>query len=126
MILFNVISIFCMLSPPVLLGIAWARFLETNEADAQPKWRHIVGALSLTVISALLVFCVVKFFGHRCDAGAGDWSCVIEFRSFAGIVLCLTPIFLALAMVGVRRTRIWSGASVIAIAFDCILIDMMA
>jgi hypothetical protein len=126
MILFNIISVFCMLSPPVLLCIAWGRFLQTNEAGAQPKWRRIVGALSLTAISSSLVICVVKFFGYRCDAGAGDWSCVIEWRSFAGIVLRLTPALLVLAILGARRTRILIVVSVIAIAFDCILIDMMA
>jgi hypothetical protein len=37
-----------MLSAPVLLCIAWARFFALDEIDAQPKWRRIVGSISLT------------------------------------------------------------------------------
>jgi hypothetical protein len=36
----DIISIFCLFSPPVLLCIAWARFFELDEVKAQPEWRR--------------------------------------------------------------------------------------
>src|SRR5262249_8835523 len=112
-------------SPPVLLGIAWARLLNP-EAKSQPKWRRTVGAANLLAVSILLCVCVVKFVGNNCNADAGDWSCVIAWRSFAGLVVRLAPFFLIFAIVGPKRTRILSLISVMAIVFDVILVDMMA
>jgi hypothetical protein len=123
--LFDIMGILCMLSAPILLCIAWARFFELDEIDAQPKWHGIVGSISLTSVSTLLIICVVKFLGYSCDAGAGDWSCGITWRSFAGTVVRLTPLFIVLALLGAKRTRILTIVSGLAIAFDCVLIDMM-
>jgi hypothetical protein len=123
--LFNIVSFVCVFSPPFLLGFAWAGFFKHDIAP-QPKWRRILGVLNLCAVSALLVVCAVKFLGNRCNADAGDWSCVIAWRSFAGWVMGFTPFLLCLAILGARRTRILTFLSVLAIVFDVILVDMMA
>ena len=123
--LLNILSVSSIFSPPVLLGIAWARLLNP-EAKSQPKWRRTVGAANLLAVSILLCVCVVKFVGNNCNADAGDWSCVIAWRSFAGLVVRLAPFFLIFAILGAKRTRILSLISVMAIVFDVILVDMMA
>jgi hypothetical protein len=124
--LFNIVSYFCMFSPPILLGFAWARFLQREDTKPQPKWRRILGVVNLFAVSALLVVCVVKFLGYHCNADAGDWSCVIAWRSFASSIVRLAPFLLALAILGAKRTRILTFIAVIAIVFDVILVDMWA
>ena len=74
----------------------------------------------------LLVICVVKFLGNNCNADAGDWSCVIAWRSFARWVTRTAPFFLILAFFGAKRTRILTLVSIVAIVFDVTLVDMMA
>lgn len=123
---FNLVGYFSIFSPPVLLGFAWFGFLKHDEATPQPKCRRILGAVNLVAASTLLLVCVVKFLGNHCNADAGDWSCVIAWRSFAGWIIRLAPVFLLLATFGARRTRTLSFISVLAIVFDVILIDMMA
>jgi len=124
--LLYIVGYFFMFSPPILLGFAWARFLERDDTKPQPKWRHVVGAVNLLAVSALLVICVVKFAGYHCNADAGDWSCVISWRSFASSIVHLAPFLLALAILGAKRTRILTFTAVIAIVFDVILVDMWA
>jgi hypothetical protein len=123
--LLAILGIFSVISPPVLIALAWVRFLDP-EAKSQPKWRRILGAANLLAVSVLLSFSVLKFLGYHCNADAGDWSCVIAWRSFAGSIIRLAPLFLILAILGARRTRILTFISVLAIVFDVILVDMMA
>jgi hypothetical protein len=123
--LLAILSVFSVFSPPVLIGIAWVRFLEP-EAKLQPKWRRMLGAANLLAVSALLSVSVLKFLGYHCNADVGDWSCVIAWRSFAGSIVRLAPLFLVLAILSARRTRILTFISVLAIVFDVMLVDMMA
>jgi hypothetical protein len=124
--LLNILSVFSMLSPPILLGIAWFRFVDPEARSERPKWRRVLGAANLLAVSALLIICVVKFLVGNCNVDAGDWSCVIAWRSFARSILRLSPLFLALAILGAKRTRILTLISVLAIVFDVVLVDMMA
>jgi hypothetical protein len=123
--LFNILSAFSVFSPPILLVIAWVRFLEPKARRERPKWRQVLGAANLLLVSVLFSVCVVKFFGNHCNADAGDWSCVIAWRSFTSAIIRSAPFFLALAVLGARRTRILTFVSVLAIVFDVILVDMM-
>jgi hypothetical protein len=124
--LLSILSVFSVFSPPVLLGIAWVRFLKHEAMRERPNWRHTLGAANLLAVSVLFGVCVVRFFGNNCNADAGDWSCVIAWRSFAGSIVRLAPFFLVLAILGARRTRILTFISVLAIVFDVILVDTMA
>jgi len=124
--LFNTLSSFCLFSPPILLGIAWVRFLNFKERSGRPKWRHVLGATNLIAVSVLLGLCVVRFLGNNCNPDASDWSCVLAWRSFAGLIVRSAPFFLALTIFGAKRTRILSLLSVLAIVFDVILVGMMA
>jgi hypothetical protein len=124
--LLNILSAFSVFSPPVLLGIAWVRFLKPEAMRERPKWRNILGTANLLAVSVLFGVCLVKFFGNNCNADAGDWSCVIAWRSFAGSIVRVAPLFLVLAILGAKRTRILTFISVLAIVFDVILVDMMA
>jgi hypothetical protein len=123
--LLTILSVFSVFAPPVLLCIAWIRVLKPEEKP-QPKLRRILGAANLVAVSLLLCVCVVKFLGNNCNADAGDWSCVIAWRSFAGSIVRLSPFFLVLAVLGAKRTRILTFISIMAIVFDVILVDMMA
>lgn len=124
--LLNIVSVLSLLSPPILLGIAWFRFLNSEARIERPKGRRVLGAANLLAVSALLSICVVKFLVSNCNADAGDWSCVIAWRSFSRSVVRLAPFFLALAILGAKRTRVLTLISVLAIVFDVVLVDMMA
>lgn len=123
--LLNILSIFTVFSPPILLGIAWARFLKREAVGEQPKWRHVLGAANLLAVSLLLGVSIVKFFGMRCNVDSGDWSCVVAWRSFTRLVVLSAPFLLALATLGAKRTRILSFVSILAIVFDVMLVDTM-
>jgi hypothetical protein len=124
--LLDILGVFSVFSPPILLGIAWVRFLTPEARSERSKWRSILGAANLLGVSVLLVVCVVKFLGNHCNADAGDWSCAIAWTSFARSILRLAPFFLALAILGAKRTRILTFISILAIVFDVMLVDMMA
>lgn len=111
---------------PILLGIAWVRFLKPEARSERPKWRNFLGAANLLGVSVLFSVCVVKVFGNHRNADAGDWSCVIAWRSFTGSIVRLAPFLLMLAILGAKRIRILTFISVLAIVFDVILVDMMA
>jgi hypothetical protein len=100
--------------------------LHWDQVKAQPEWHGIVGSIGLASVSTLLMICVVRLLGYRSDAGAGDWSCVIAWRSLAGIALRVLPLLLVFALLRAKRTRVLTLVSALAIAFDCVLIDMMA
>jgi hypothetical protein len=123
-LLLDSLSIWCMFSPPFLLFFAWKRVLSTPQPI--PKWRAILDWGALLSISALLVTFVVAFLTNNCNADLGDWSCVIRWRSFAGIVIRSSPVMILLALFGRKGTRILGALTVLAIDFDCILVDMMA
>ena len=123
--LLAILGVFSVFSPPVLIGIAWVRFLDP-EAKSQPIWRRMLGGANLLAVSVLLSVSVLKLLGNRCNADADDWSCVIAWRSFAGSIVRLAPFFLVLTILGARRTRILTFISVLAIVFDVILVDTMA
>jgi len=126
MILFDLLAIFAVFSPPFLLGFAWFYFFSRNNVSQQPKWRLILGAVNFSAVSVLLVIFVVKFLRNNCNADAGDWSCVIAWRSFAASIMRLAPLLLVLSLLGVKRTRVLAFISVLAIVFDVVLVDMMA
>lgn len=124
--LFNIVSLLSVVSPPVLLALAWTRFLNRTREQPQAKWRLVSGAINLSAVSVLLAICVVKFLGNKCNADAGNWSCVIAWRSLTGWVVRTAPFFLVLAVCGPKRTRILTFVSVLAIVLDVILVDMTA
>jgi hypothetical protein len=101
-------------------------FLKPEARSERPKWRHVIGAVNLMAVSVLFGVCVMKFLGNHCNTDAGDWSCVIAWRSFASSIVRLAPFFLVLAILGAKRTRILTFISVLAIVFDVILVDTMA
>jgi hypothetical protein len=94
--LFNILSVFCLLSPPILLGIGWVRFSKPEAGSQRREWRQVLGAGNLLAVSVLLGVCVVKLLGNHCNTDAGDWSCVVAWRSFAGSIVRLAPFFLFL------------------------------
>jgi hypothetical protein len=123
-VLLDLLSICCMFSPPFLLFFAWKRLLSAPQPT--PKWRAILAWGGLLSISALLLTFVVAFLTNNCNADLGDWSCVIRWRSFSGFVIRFSPIMILLALFGRKGTRILGALTVLAIDFDCILVDMMA
>jgi hypothetical protein len=72
MLVFGVVSTSCLISPPLLLCLAWARFFAACEITRRSKWRNILGAESLTFVSTLLIICIARFLGYGGNADAGD------------------------------------------------------
>jgi len=123
----NIISVFTMLSPPFLAFFSWNKFLAgQNINPAKPSWRVFVEWLALLSISTLFVVCVVAFFTIPCDVARYGWGCVAKWRSFSAGVIKLTPLFLVLAVFGRKGTRILLFCWTLGVAFDCLMVDMMA
>ena len=122
----NAISLFAMISPPFLLFFAWKRLLKKDGDHALPKWRSVLAWAALLSVSTLLVTCIVAFFTIPCNVDLGDWSCVDRWRSFTRIVIRTSPLLILLALLGQRGTRILGTLTVLAIDFDCVMVDMMA
>src|SRR6266850_4087074 len=123
-LLFDALSVWCIFSPPFLLFFAWKRLLSAPQPIT--KWRAILAWGALLSISALLVTFIVAFLMNNCNADLGDWSCVVRWRSFAGLVIRSSPVMILLALFGEKGTQILGALTVLAIDFDCILVDMMA
>lgn len=126
MVLFNVISVIALFSPLFLLFLAWRRLLGKGSPQALPKWRDILSWASLLSVSGLLLVSIGAFLINNCNADLGDWSCVARWRSFTGFVICSSPFMIALSLFGRRGTRIPVALSIIAIVFDCVMVDLMA
>lgn len=121
---FDLLSICCMFSPPFLLFFVWKGLLSASQPIT--KWRAILEWGALLSISALLVTFIVALLTNNCNADLGDWSCVVRWRSFTGLVIRFSPIMILVALFGRKGTRILGTLTVLAIDFDCILVDMMA
>jgi len=89
-------------------------------------WRIVPERLALLSVSGLYVVGVVAFFTIACSVELYGWGCVARWRSFSSAVLRLAPLFLILALFLRRGTRILLISCVIAVNFDCLLVDMMA
>src|SRR5260370_17234277 len=126
MLVFNIISIFCMVSPPFLAFFVWKKFLESQHCHKTDKWRTLIGWIAVLSVSGLFVVCVFAFFTIPCDVRRYGWGCVAKWRAFSAGVVRVSPLFLVLAAFGKRGTRILSVLWVIAINFDCLMIDMTA
>jgi hypothetical protein len=125
MLLFNAIGALCMFSPPFLAFFVWKNFFAPHIQDT-PKWRTVLDWIAVLSVSGLFVVCLIAFFTIPCDVGRYGWGCVAKWRSFSAGVVRLTPVFLMLAAFGRKRTRILSFLWVVAINFDCLMVDMMA
>lgn len=123
---FSAISLLAMLSPPFLLGFAWCRLLRRKESPQLSRSRVILAWGAVLFVSGLLIAFIVEFLGYRCNADLGDWSCVIRWRAFAGFMVRITPLAILLAFLGRKGTRIPTALAALAIAYDCVLVDMMA
>jgi hypothetical protein len=125
MFLLTVFSVAAFFSPPFLLFFAWNRLVQPSQTGVQAKWRRVLDWVSLPVVSALWVAFLAMFFTNNCNADRGDWSCVGRWLSFAGPVVRGTPVLILLGILGTARVRIFVVLCSLAIAFDCVLVDMM-
>jgi hypothetical protein len=125
-VFFNALSLLAMIAPPFLLGFAWCALLRKRECGSVLRLRAILALAPLVSVSALFAAFVVAFLMDRCNADLGDWSCVIRWRAFASLVLKITPFAILLAFLGRKGTRILTALAAAAIAYDCVLVDMMA
>jgi hypothetical protein len=124
--MFNFLGLLSFFSPPFLAFFAWKKFLEPSNAHEKHRWKALVDWIALLSVSGLFVVCVVAFLTIPCDVGLYGWACVAKWRRFSGYVVRTTPIFVLLAAIGKKGTRILSVLWVLAINFDCLMVDMMA
>ena len=124
--MFNFLSLLSLLSPPFLALFAWKKFLEPSNAHEKPQWKTVVDWAAMLSVSGLFVVCVAAFLTIPCDVDLHGWACVAKWRSFSGYVVRTTPIFILLAAIGKKGTRILSVLWVLAVNFDCLMVDMMA
>ena len=124
--LFNVVSLISLFSPPFLAFFVWKKFLQSTAELERPRWKTIVEWIAILSVSGFFVVCVIAFLTIPCDVGRYGWGCVARWRSFSGSVVRVTPLFVILAALGRRGTRILSVLWIIAVNFDCLMVDMMA
>jgi hypothetical protein len=124
--MFNFLGLLSLVSPPFLAFFVWRKFLKTSDIQERPRWKTVVDWVAVLSVSGLFVVCVIAFLTIPCDVARLGWSCVAKWRSFSGLVVRSTPLFLLLATVGRKGTRILSMLWVLAVNFDCIMVDVMA
>jgi hypothetical protein len=126
---FSVLATLCLISPPFLVCWLLVKFVQRGrqrDGQQRPKWRFVVEWGAVIAVSIFFVACVVAFFAIPCNVDVQGWECVAKWRSFTGYVVRLSPVLLVLASFGRKGTRIISALLVLATAFDCVLVDMMA
>jgi len=90
------------------------------------NWKIAIDWISVISVSGLSVVCLIAFLTIPCDVDRFGWGCVAKWRSFSAVIVRLTPLFLVLGAIGRKGTRILSILWVIAVNFDCLMVDMMA
>jgi len=124
--MFNLVALLALVSPPLLAFFVWFKFLRAKSVSEGPRWKTVVDWIAILSVSGLFAVCVIAVLTIPCDVDRLGWACVARWRSFSAVVVRLTPLFLALAAVGRRGTRIMSVLWVLAINLDCIMVDVLA
>src|ERR1700731_955978 len=124
--LFHAVSLIVLFSPPFLAFFVWKKFLQSPTHLERPQWKTIVEWIAILSASGCFVVWVIAFLTIPCDVGRYGWGCVARWRSFSGSVVRVAPLFIILAALGRRGTRILSVLWIIAVKFDCLMVDMMA
>jgi hypothetical protein len=124
--IFNLVSIAALPAPPILLIFIWIRLSRDLKAHAIPGWKLVVGCLGPFAVSLAFLACIVKMATNPCHVDSGDWSCVIRWRAFTRIIMLVTPFLLVSGLFARKGTRIATLCTALAIAFDCLMFDMMA
>jgi len=124
--LFNVVSLVFLFSPPFLALFVWKKFLQSTAHLERPPWKTIVEWIAILSAWGSFLVCVIAFLTIPCDVDRYGWGCVARWRSFSGSAVRATPLFVILAAFGRRGTRILAVLWIIAVNFDCLMVDMMA
>jgi hypothetical protein len=123
--MFNLLGLLSLIAPPFLAFFVWMKFLKSRNVQERPRWKTVIDWTTLLSVSALFLVCIVAVLAIPCDVDRLGWSCVARWRSFSAIVVRSTPVFLLLASAGRKGTRIMSILWVLAINFDCIMVDVL-
>jgi hypothetical protein len=123
--IFNLFGFLSLVSPPFLAFFVWFKFLKAKSLPERPHWKTVVDWTAILSVSGLFAVCVIAVLTIPCDVDRMGWACVARWRSFSTVVIRLTPLFLVLAAAGRRGTRIMSVLWVLAINFDCIMVDVL-
>lgn len=124
--IFNFFGLLCLISPPFLAFFVWRKFLKSPSHHQKVNWKIAIDWISVISVSGLSVVCLIAFLIIPCDVDRFGWECVARWRTFSAVVVRLTPPFLILGAVGRKGTRILWVLWVIAVNFDCLMVDMMA
>ena len=124
--LFNLIGVAALFSPPILLIFIWIRLCRGLQVRVLPRWRMVVGWVGPCAVSLLFLACIIRMVTNPCHIDSGDWSCVIRWRAFTRIIVLITPFLLVLSLLARKGTRLATLCTALAIAFDCLMFDMMA
>ena len=81
--------------------------------------------MALLSVSGLFAVCIIAVLTIPCDGDRFGWSCVRKWRSYSGLVVRSAPLFLLLAAAGRKGTRILSILWVLAVNFDCLMVDVL-
>jgi hypothetical protein len=124
--MFDFLSLLSLVSPPFLACFVWIKFLKSSNLQERPRWKTVADWMALLSVSGLFVVCLIALLTIPCDVDRFGWSCVARWRSFSGLVVHSTPLFLLLAAAGRKGTRILSILWILAVNLACIMVDMMA
>jgi hypothetical protein len=125
-LIFNVFGGLAFFSPPFLAFFVWKKFLQSPRTMQRPRWKAAVEWTAILCVSSLFVICIIAFLTIPCDVDRFGWSCVAKWRTFTRLVVQAAPAFLLLAILGRKGTRILSILWIIAMNFDCLMVDLMA
>jgi hypothetical protein len=123
MFFFNLFSIAAVVSPLLAL-FAWKKFFAGDIGPARPRWKTALEWLATLSVSTLSVVCVAASCIIPGDVDRYRWGCVDRWRFLSAVVVRLTPSFLLLSLFARKGTRIPSFRLVIAINFDCLMVDV--
>jgi hypothetical protein len=99
------------------------KFLTPRDVQGGKRSKTVVDWMVLLSVSGLFVVCILAVLTIPGDVDRFGWSCERKWRSFSGLVVRLAPWFLLLAAAGRKGTRILSILWVLAVHFDCLMID---
>lgn len=123
--MFYFLSLLSLVSPPFLAFSVWMKFLKARDVQGGTRSKTEADWMALLSASGLFVVCIIAVLTIPSDVDRFGWSGVRKWRSFSGLVVRSAPLFLLLAAAGRKGTRILSILWVLAVNFDCLMVDVL-
>lgn len=100
--------------------------MRAESSSEQLPWKIGIDWIAVISTTSFFLVCLAAAILIPQDVAKDNWASVAKFRNFTAGVIRIAPLFLVLALLGRKKTRLLSFLWIVAVVIDCIGVDMMA